>query len=96
MKIRFKEIISNLVIYHYKIMDEGVFTNGRLIFKEEDDFKALSILNKNENIISKDFYSHYEKYSIFGLWMFKTFSWQIKINSLSLRIHNCYLKLFVN
>lgn len=67
MKIRFKEIISNLVIYHYKIMDYGVFTNGRLILKEDDDFKALSILNKNENIISKDFYNQYEKYSTFEL-----------------------------
>ena len=73
MKIRFKEKISNLVIYHYKIMEEGIFTNGRLILKEEDDFKALSILNKNESIISKDFYTEYEKYS-----SFEGFYWNVE------------------
>ena len=72
MKIRFKEIIGNLVIYHYKLMEDGIFTNGRLILKEEDDFKALSILNKNENIITTDFYNEYEKYSSYE--MLKTFT----------------------
>ena len=64
MKIRFKEKISNLVIYHYIYIQNGEIENGRIILKEDNDKYVNNILNRNNNVIKVDDYYLYDNTNV--------------------------------